>query len=122
MALTALLTGCSAPPGERERVLGTARDWLAAVRAGDPAAECRLLTPAARQSVATGDDTCEQALGDLDLPGGGSIGAVEIWSDEAQVRTGEDTLFLVRVAGGWRVSGAGCTARRDGPYDCDVEG
>ena len=43
-------------------------------------------------------------------------------SDEAQVRTGEDTLFLVRVAGGWRVSGAGCTARRDGPYDCDVEG
>jgi hypothetical protein len=121
-AAGALLAGCSGPPGERDEVVSTARAWLAAVAAGDPAAECRLLSPAAQRSVATGDDTCEQALGDLDLPAGGTVGAVEVWSDRAQVRTGADTLFLVRLTGGWRVGGAGCTPQADRPYDCDVEG
>ena len=121
-AAGALLVGCSGPPGERDQVVSTARAWLAAVSAGDPAAECRLLSPAAQASAATGDDTCEQALGDLDLPSGGSVGAVEVWSDRAQVRTGPDTLFLVKVKDGWRVGGAGCEAQADRPYDCDVEG
>jgi hypothetical protein len=120
----ALLAGCGAPPGEDE-ARGAAREWLAAVAADDPAALCRLLTPAAAESVATGADSCEQAVGDLDLPGGSPDAdgaAVELWSDEAQVRTAADTLFLVRLSGGWRVNGAGCTARADRPYDCDVAG
>lgn len=116
-----LLTGCGAVPGEDE-VTATARQWLAAAGAGDPVALCRLLSPAAQESVATGSDTCEQAVADLDLPGGGPVGHVEVWSDEAQVRTGGDTLFLVKLTGGWRVSAAGCTARPDRPYDCDVAG
>jgi hypothetical protein len=115
------LAACGAPPGE-DAVVATARQWMTAARAGDAAGMCRLLSPAAQVSVATGDDTCEQAVADLDLPGAGSVGAVEVWSDEAQVRTGDDTLFLVRLTGGWRVSGAGCTAQADRPYDCDVEG
>lgn len=101
---------------------GTAREWLAAAGAGDATALCRLLTPAAQASVATGGDTCEQAVADLDLPGGGSVGRVEMWSDEAQVRTGEDTLFLVRLTRGWRVNGAGCQPQADLPYDCEVAG
>ena len=101
---------------------GTARQWLAAAGIGDATALCRLLTPAARASVATGGDTCEQAIADLDLPGGGSVGRVEMWSDEAQVRTGEDTLFLVRLTPGWRVNGAGCQPQADRPYDCEVAG
>lgn len=122
VAAVVLLAGCSGPPGERDHVVSTARAWLAAVAANDPAAECRLLSPATQESVATGDDTCERAVSDLDLPSQGSIGAVEVWSDRAQVRTGADTLFLVRLTGGWRVAGAGCQAQRDRPYDCDVEG
>jgi hypothetical protein len=35
---------------------------------------------------------------------------------------GTDTLFLTEVAGGWRVSAAGCTARPGRPYDCEVSG
>ena len=123
-ALVAVLTACGAPPGEDE-VTRTATEWLAAARAGDAPALGRLLSPAAAESVATGDDTCEQAVGDLDLAGSagdGSVGDVEVWSDEAQVRTGADTLFLVRLQDGWRVNGAGCTPRDDRPYDCDVEG
>lgn len=122
VALAVAAAGCGAPAGERDRVVTTARSWAAAASAGDAAALCRLLSPAARESVATGDDTCEQAVGDLSLPGGGTVGAVEVWSDEAQVRLGGDTLFLVRLKDGWRVSGAGCTARPERPYDCDVAG
>ena len=99
-----------------------ATDWLAAAESDDAARLCALLTPAAAESAATGGETCEQAVGDLDLPGGGSVGHVELWSDEAQVRAGTDTLFLVRLGDGWRVNAAGCTPQGDRPYDCDVEG
>jgi hypothetical protein len=102
-------------------VTRAADDWLAAARAHDAAALCRLLTPAAAASVATGVGTCADAVGDLDLSSG-PVGKVEVWSDRAQVRAGTDTLFLTRVAGGWKVSGAGCTARPGLPYDCDIEG
>ena len=120
LAAGGLLAACSAPG--QDAVTRAADQWLAAVRADDPAALCRLLTPAAAESVATGDETCEQAVGDLDLPGGGTVGAVRVWGDRAQVRTGSDTLCLTRVAVGWRVSGAGCEFQGDEPYDCDVEG
>lgn len=119
-AVVALAAGCGAPAGEGE-VRRAAADWLAAAAAGDAGRLCALLTPAAAESVATGDDTCEQAVGDLDLPGG-TVGRVELWSDEAQVRASGDTLFLVRLRAGWRVNGAGCTPRADRPYDCDVAG
>lgn len=120
-AVVAVVAGCGAPAGE-DTVFRTARQWTAAAQAKDAAALCRLLTPAAAESVATTGVTCEQAVGDLDLPGDGSVGEVQVWGDRAQVRTGGDTLFLTRLAAGWRVNGAGCTPRGDRPYDCDVEG
>jgi ketosteroid isomerase-like protein len=119
--LLALAAGCGAAPGT-DAVTRVSDAWLAAARAGDVATLCRLLTPSAVQSVETGDETCEQAVGDLHLPGDGPIGTIQVWSDRAQVRTRDDTLFLTRVSGGWRVSGAGCTFQGDRPYDCDVEG
>jgi hypothetical protein len=117
----ALCGGCGVTPGT-DAVTRTADAWLAAARAKDAAALCRLVTPAAAQSAETGNETCLQAVGDLDFPGTGPVGAVQVWSDRAQVKTGTDTLFLTKVDGGWRVSAAGCTAQADGPYDCDLEG
>jgi hypothetical protein len=119
-AVLVLATGC-AQPGTGA-VTRTANAWLAAARAKDAAAECRLLTPAAAESAASGDETCTQAVGDLDLPGDGPVEAVQVWSDRAQVKTGTDTLFLTKLSGSWRVSGAGCQLQGDEPYDCDVEG
>jgi len=120
--LVALLaTGCGAAPGT-DAVTRTADQWLAAARANDAAALCRMLTPAAAQSVTSGDESCQQAVGDLDLPGDGPVESAQVWSDRAQVRTGADTLFLTKLTVGWRVSGAGCTFQGDEPYDCDVEG
>jgi hypothetical protein len=116
-----LLAGCGAPAGTAE-VTRAAADWQAAAQAKDTSRLCALLTPAAVDSVVTGDETCEQAVGDLDLPAGGAVGAVQLWSDEAQVKAGADTLFLVRLTGGWRVNAAGCSPRGDRPYDCELEG
>ena len=116
-----LCGGCGVTPGT-DAVTRTADAWLAAAGAGDAAALCRLVTAAAAESAETGDDTCVQALGDLDFPGAGPVGAVQVWRDRAQVKAGTDTLFLTEVDGGWRISAAGCTARADGPYDCDLEG
>ena len=122
LALAAVAAaGCGAPAAT-EDVDRVATEWLGAAAAGDAARLCALLSPAAAESAATGDQSCEQAVGDLELPGGGSVSAVEVWSDEAQVRGSSDTLFLVRLADGWRVSAAGCTPRPDRPYDCDVAG
>jgi hypothetical protein len=117
----ALTTACASAPGT-DAVTRVADDWLAAARADDPTALCGLLTPSAAQSAVTGDQTCPQAIGDLDLPADGPVGRVEVWSDRAQVKTGTDTLFLTKVSGGWRVSAAGCTARPSRPYDCEVSG
>lgn len=121
VGVLALATACGAAPGT-DAVTRTADDWLAAARAKDAMALCRLLTPAAAESAVTGDETCAQAIGDLDLPAGGPVGQIQVWSDRAQVRAGTDTLFLTEVAGGWRVSAAGCTARGGRPYDCEVSG
>jgi hypothetical protein len=117
----ALATGCGAAPGS-DAVTRVADAWLAAARAKDAATLCRLLTPAAEESVRSGGQSCEQAVGDLDLPGAGRVGAIQVWSDRAQVKAGGDTLFLTEVDGAWRVSAAGCTAEAGGPYDCDLEG
>lgn len=117
----ALCGGCGAPPGT-DAVTRTADSWLAAARAKDTAALCRLVTPAAAQAAEIGDDTCVQALGDVHFPGAGPVVAVQVWSDRAQVKAGADTLFLTEVDGAWRVSGAGCSAEAGGPYDCDLGG
>jgi ketosteroid isomerase-like protein len=116
-----LLAGCGAPAGTAE-VTRAAADWQAAAQAKDARRLCALMTPAAVDSVVTGNETCEQAVGDLDLPAGGAVGTVQLWSDEAQVTAGTDTLFLVRLTAGWRVNAAGCSPRGGRPYDCDVAG
>jgi hypothetical protein len=119
--VVAFCGACGVTPGT-DAVTRTADAWLAAARARDATALCRLVTPAAAQSAETGAETCVQALSDLDLPGAGPVGAVQVWSDRAQVKAGTDTLFLTEVDGGWRVSAAGCTAQPGRPYDCDLEG
>jgi ketosteroid isomerase-like protein len=116
-----LAAGCGAQPGQ-DAVTRAADQWLAAARAKDAAALCRLLTPAAAESAATGDESCRQAVSDLNLPGDGPVDAVQVWSDQAQVRAAGDTLFLTRLSDGWRVNAAGCQEQGDQPYDCDVEG
>lgn len=106
-----------ADPPER-----AAQRFVSALRAGDGARACFLLTERARSSVSGATDVpCATAV--KNVPDKDStVHGVQLWGDAAQVRIGSDVVFLRRLEAGWRISGAACTPRPRGPYDCDVSG
>ncbi|GGS90088.1 hypothetical protein GCM10010156_55650 [Planobispora rosea] len=113
------MTGCaSAGHGAAGQA---AESFHGAVAGGQGEQACALLTPRAAESLRSGGEECAQAVLSLNLSGG-AIRRAEVWGDEAQVRLEHDTVFLHRFPQGWLVRGAGCQARGDLPYDCEVEG
>jgi hypothetical protein len=94
---------------------------VVAFAAGDPAARCALLAPATLAALERSTSTgCAQAVADVAT--GGTVLHTAVWGDAAQVRTAEDTVFLTRTGGGWKISAAGCTRTGDAPYGCEVDG
>lgn len=113
---TFLLTGCGGlAEGDVTRV---AQEFAA----GDAAARCDLLAPAAFAALMEeGSASCEEAIEQVDV-GSGDVVEVGVWGEEAQARLGDDTLFLTHTPAGWRVFAAACTPQgQDQPYDCEVE-
>jgi hypothetical protein len=112
----AVLSGCS-------DVRGPDAEQAAADFAGaaDPTARCDLLAPATFASLVQDEGSCAEAIEQLPV-GSGEVLAVEVWGEEAQARLADDTLFLTRAEGGWRVSAAACTPAGERRYDCQVEG
>ncbi|MBG0817722.1 hypothetical protein [Planomonospora sp. ID82291] len=119
LAAGAASAGCAS--ADRVPARHAAEAFYAAVSAGQGGRACALLTPEAAEGLRTGGQRCEQAVLDLDLPGG-APGAAEVWGDEARVRLTRDTVFLHRFARGWLVRAAGCRPRGALPYSCEVEG
>jgi hypothetical protein len=119
-SLAPVLTGCAAhdaPVAED----ATTR-FYAALRGGDGAAACSLLSPAARQDVEqTSGAPCSRGVLQEDLPRPGPPRAASVYGDQAQVQLRGDTVFLARFRQGWKVVAAGCTPRAERPYDCEVE-
>jgi hypothetical protein len=108
----AALAGCSTADVEQV---------VAAFAAADPAARCALLAPATSAALERSASTaCAQAV--ADVPTGGTVLHTAVWGDAAQVRTAEDTVFLTRTSGGWKIAAAGCTRTGDAPYGCEVNG
>jgi hypothetical protein len=119
-AAVVVLAGCASQ--ERGQVEERAQAFAAAASAGDTATGCALLAPATSRALEHDAEVpCTVALGEERL-GGGRVESVEVWGDEALVRLSDDTLFLTRTSGGWKVAAAGCTPNGDAPYDCRVEG
>jgi hypothetical protein len=114
----ALLAGCGHPAGSGVREATSA--FFAAVDAKDGDAACTDLAPQAAKALASADSTCADEIVKLGLKGGSYVSA-QVWGDRAEVRLSEDTVFLARYPGGWKVTGAGCEPQPQGPYDCDVE-
>jgi hypothetical protein len=113
--------GCAGPP-HRSEVTDAARAFVSSLRAGDGAAACALLTEDARSAVpGATDQSCAKAIANVKEQGS-AVEGVQVWGDAAQVRIGDDVVFLRLVSGHWRVSAAGCTPRSEGPYDCEVGG
>jgi hypothetical protein len=89
---------------------------------GDPQGRCALLAPATLAALESDASApCAEAITAVQL-GGGTVRAVEVWGDGAQVRLTADTVFLTETGTGWKVTAAGCEARGEQPYDCEVEG
>jgi hypothetical protein len=115
-----LMSGCSGSSGQ-EPVKTVTQRFLDAVGAGESAVACGELAPRARDSLTRGDSTCESALPSLKLPRD-PVGSVAVWSDEAQVKTAGDTVFLHEFSVGWRITGAGCHPENEQVYSCAVGG
>jgi hypothetical protein len=115
LAAVLLLAGCSGlDRPDVERVAVT-------FAAGDPSARCALLAPATVAVVETSEPGgCAAAVRQLP-PSRGQVRAVSVWGDQAQVQLADDTLFLTRTGGSWKVVAAGCKPSGDAPYKCQVE-
>ncbi|GGP71978.1 hypothetical protein [Saccharothrix coeruleofusca] len=110
LAVSLAVGGCAS--ASRDLAQRAAEEFEAAVASGRPERVCELLTERAREGV-----DCSS----LELPRG-EVREVVVWGDAARVRTDDDTLFLRELSSGWRVSGAGCHAVHDRPYECEVGG
>lgn len=115
-----VLLGCT--PAGQPAALEASRAFQQAVASADPGAACRLLAEETRRNLESASTLpCTEALPRLALPADPPQ-SVEVWGENAQVRTSSSVLFLAEFAGGWRVTGVGCRWRPDLPYDCTVEG
>lgn len=100
----------------------TAQRFVQAIASGSPGIAGELLAPRARDPVAStsaGDCAASPAVARLPRA---PVGTLAMWGEEAQARTGRDTLFLHEFSTGWLVTGAGCRPRNEQVYDCSVGG
>jgi hypothetical protein len=119
----AALVGCAAAGGRGEAAADVATQLLTAVQGKDGVAACALLAPDTASEVEqSGGKPCAEAILDDDLPQPGTVTGTAVYGQWAQVRLGDDTVFLAVFPGGWRVVAAGCQSRGDRPYDCEVQG
>ena len=114
-----VLTGCAGT--QDGPAAAAARALLEAAQAGDGAAACALLAPAARSELEkTSGTPCAEAVLEEDLGSGTGDVGVEVYDTTAQVKVGSDALFLSRFDGDWLVIAAACTAVVGRPYDCSI--
>jgi hypothetical protein len=112
------LTGCAAASEDDVRAVVVAFEDPG----GTPEERCELLAPATRAALESGASTaCPDAITDVPLPGG-TVTAIAVWGDAAQVRIGRDVVFLTGTGTGWLVTAAACEPRGELPYDCEVDG
>jgi hypothetical protein len=123
IVLLASVAGCAGlNPGTSEAGT-TALGFHSALGSGDHARACELLIPAAVEKLEAGAaGTCPEKLAQLDVPAATSVQDSVAYGSNAQVIMDQDTLFLTRSGDGWKITAAGCTARGERPYDCEVEG
>jgi hypothetical protein len=115
------LAGCGSPgSGTARRV---AVEFEQALGARQAAHACDLLAPRTKSELEqSAGKSCPQALLEEDLPDAGEPADAEVFGTSAQVRFGNDVLFLGEYQGGWKVVAAGCTPRPKLPYDCVLAG
>lgn len=124
--LSVAISGCSGSGVRSSEAAGAAAAFHAAAADADYEGACAMLTRAARTTLEDGQEgSCPvrlaaTGLGRTDTAGG--VVSVSVFGRNAQVIMDGDTLFLTLAGGRWKVTGAGCVARDERPYKCEVEG
>ena len=125
LCILGLVAGCSSLGPDPSLSGSTARRFHEALANNEPAVACDLLAPATRDELEQSAKTsCPQALADAGLPDAAAVASVDVYGLNARVvldGNPGDTVFLARFGTQWKVTGAGCKARQDLPYDCDVK-
>lgn len=116
-----VLAGCSS--AHQDDVERAAKDFRAALKAEDGAKACEELSDDAQEELRqSSGSSCTIAVLDTDVPTDGRVERVSVSGTAAQVRYGDDIVFLAEFSDGWRVIAAGCRTRPDKPYDCEIQG
>lgn len=99
-----------------------AREFRQAVADGDSPAACSFLSEQVREETAA-DSSCEDQLASLQLPAAaGEALQTESYGRNAMVEFRDDTVFLTMSGSGWQITGAGCVAQGESPYNCELGG
>jgi hypothetical protein len=122
VAMAIVLGGCSSLGPDSSGAADVARAFHAATASGDGAAACARLSARVADELAQSEGSCEQAVLAADVPAAGQVRSVQVWGGRGLVVLDHDVVFLAEFDGGWRVTAAGCSARKDRPYDCELKG
>jgi hypothetical protein len=123
LCLVVLATGCSSVGPDLSKSGSAARRFHEALADNQPAAACELLAPATRKELEqSAKSGCPQALADAGLPDATTVTTADVYGPNARVVMDGDTVFLARFGTDWKVTAAGCKARPNLPYDCDLKG
>jgi hypothetical protein len=116
------LSAAACTPAEEPSARAAGEAFQTALRNHQGDAACQLLSDEARGNLESGTGKpCARAIAGLGLPVG-TVTSVQVWGGNSQERLDPGVLFLAQFKTGWKVTGAGCRARPDQPYDCDIEG
>jgi uncharacterized protein YceK len=124
-AAVALVTvsGCGTLTERRDAVTSEVTRFERALDARQAERLCAALAPATREELEqSAKHQCEQAIGDEDLPAAGAVRGVDVYGDQARAVLEHDTVFLAHFSAGWKVTAAGCLARSQRPYQCEIKG
>jgi hypothetical protein len=123
LALAAALGGCSSLGPDTAGAAGAAQAFHVATASGDGSAACSRLSARVVAELAQSARTpCEQAVLAADVPSASKVRDVQVWGGRGMVVLDHDVVFVAEFDGGWRVTAAGCSPRKDRPYDCSVKG
>jgi hypothetical protein len=118
-----VVSGCSALNPGTDAAVDTVQRFHDELAAGNTGQACGLLAPNTVQGVEEEEiGSCPVKLAQLSLPRSGVVTGSRAYGRSAQVLLQDDTVFLTRSGGEWKITAAGCTHRGERPYDCDVKG
>jgi hypothetical protein len=123
LALAGTLGGCSSLGPDTAGAAGAAQAFHVATARGDGSAACsRLSVRVAEELEHSARTPCEQAVLAADVPDASQVRDVQVWGGRGLVVLDHDVVFVAEFDAGWRVTAAGCSARKDRPYDCTLKG